>query len=78
MRISFPNFDKCLRLFFTSISDLMFVKTPLISDLWKICFEFIFKTTGKPIFLESAVALSGLDKIDLEILIPFFFSIFFD
>ena len=38
----------------------------------------IFKTIGKPIFLESAAALSGLDKTDLGILIPFFFSIFFD
>ena len=70
MRISFPNFDMCLRQFLTSVSELIFVNTPLISVLWMIWFEFIFITTGKPIFLESTTARLRLDKIDLGILIP--------
>ena len=70
MRISFPNFDKCIRLFLTSVSELIFVNTPLISVLCMILFEFIFITTGKPIFLESATARFRLDKIDLGTFIP--------
>ena len=56
MRISFSNFDMCLRLFLTSVAELIFVITPWISVLWKIWLEFIFITTGKPIFLESIIA----------------------